>query len=607
MPAVPRVVKDHRFKRSYAPIPTSLRFRCKSNYTVEEALALEEKVAVNGAKRFVCPSCKKDAKSKTEIEIHVRTHTKLCRYFCPKCPFKCSDPSSMNKHCKNIHDCKSLQKDELPAWMLASGPLPASAYNAPTPLDMTAAKEDASKAADVLSYPAGAARFVSQAPPPSTTSRKRRASSAISPPTITASISRMSVSSASLAAARSPIQPLTPPMMAHQVPLDQGPYLPTDASAYQQVNTSYGQHVDASYGLPTNTYGQPVDAAYLQSITTSCDYPVDYSYSQNINNSTNQFIPQNYNYNQAANAYHEAPADIYSSPLADTYHEAPFNTRYGHHSDTHPSPASSHSSHGSQVGYQPSNPSVSPVPTSTSMPTPPISMPVPTIPAPNAAIPPLDTSISMLNPSVTTPNTPIPMSAAPTAALPFSPREISHNRHYRVSNEPVAEPWANTQQLWSEASQVQPNESFEQQSNNATDQLWADGLQELGDLLQGFHDPTFQQCSEAPQRKPSPFYQKQMSDVPVASSSSWSSGSSSWNGFVPSQPLINNALPLPDIESPQPYDPSLDPTFAHLDPDFLFSFWVNSVEPVYRWLRDRNALPRHLTEQDLLKFMLANN
>ena len=68
MPAVPRVVKvgdrrlrsspssltlclqNHRHKRSYAPIPTSLRFRCKSSYTVEEALALEEKVVENDAR-----------------------------------------------------------------------------------------------------------------------------------------------------------------------------------------------------------------------------------------------------------------------------------------------------------------------------------------------------------------------------------------------------------------------------------------------------------------------------------------------------------------------------------------------------------------------------
>ncbi|KAI5888714.1 uncharacterized protein SCHCODRAFT_01359522 [Schizophyllum commune H4-8] len=601
MPAVPRAVKNHRQKRSYAPLPTSWRFKCKSSYTVEEALALEQQIQVvkkNGARRYICPSCDKDAAQKTEIEIHVRTHTKLCRYFCPQCDYKGSDPSAMQKHCKNIHGCKSPGKDELPAWMSTSTPLLASTYDAPTPLDMTAAKEDSSKVADIHNCPANAAHFVSQPPPPPpTTTRKRRASSAISPPTVTASISRMSVSSASLAAARLPIQPLTPPVMAHQAPLAQDPYLPTDASAYQQVNTSYDQHVDASYGQSANTNGQPIDTAYVQPVGTSCN-----NY-QHTNNFTNQFIPQIYNCNQVADACHETPADIYSHPLANTYHEPPPNTYYGQPFNTHaPSPASSYSSHGSQVGYQPSNVSTSPV--STSMLTPPISMPVPTIPTFSAALPPLDTSISMLNPM---PNTPISMSAAPAAAQPFRPRRFSFNRQYRNPNEPVAEPWANTQQLWNEASQECPNESFEQQWNNTADLLWSDGPQVFDDLLQGFDDSTYQQCSEAPQQRMSPPHQEQTTNAPAWSSSSSSCSSSSLDGSFPSQPLGNNALPLHDVESLSPYDPSLDPMFAHLDPDALLSFWVNSVEPVYRLLRDTNALPRHLTEQDLLKFMLANN
>ena len=98
------------------------------------------------------------------------------------------------------------------------------------------------------------------------------------------------------------------------------------------------------------------------------------------------------------------------------------------------------------------------------------------------------------------------------------------------------------------------------------------------------------------------FYNKtQQQHVPLYASSS--NSSPSCDGSFPFQPSNGSY----GLQNDVPYDPTLDPAFAYVDPDFLFSFWVRSVQPVYRWLRDRNALPRHLTEQDLLKFMLANN
>ncbi|KAL1759163.1 hypothetical protein FB107DRAFT_271222 [Schizophyllum commune] len=699
MPPESRLAKNRRKQRSYSPVLN--RFKSETTFTVEEALGLEQqirKVKKKGHTVFTCPyaGCNYIGNQKESTISHLHSiHTKFCYYICPasECTFMCSNHASISRHCGRMHNCKAPPKS-----IPNIGPLASQAF---TLMGTTAADEGGSSAAsapnthaDMPNVPTGPSHFGSSpsaAPPPptfsfspwaststsssspssSTKSRKRRAFSTVAPPIITTSISRRSVSAASLAAARSPMHSLTPPaqssvpsvqhvhpstplttwtppMMAHQgsyLPA-QAPYLPTDAMAYdQQFNASYGQPADAAYGQHPN--GQPVDTAYDQPMNACNTQSV--SYSQHFDGLANQCMDQAYNSNEAAD-YDGAINDFldtvdvqldettdsygqhadtlnYLDQQAHNYISQPTNinkqpTTTHTHEPTYltypPSPASSRAANVPQAGHQSS--SVSPVSTSTSLPTPPISMPVPSIPAfdavnamprmspmpvpflplPNTSTSTFDAVSPMRNTSTSLPaSTSLYMSDAPlntpAVGLPFDPRQCSRQFLFDFCNyvfkKPVPEQWPNALQLWQElhSDEFYPQSSAAFQPSNATCPQPHD-TRETEAALREFVDSTKQ------------FYNKiQQEHVPLYASSS--NSSRSCDGSFPFQPSNGSY----GLQNDVPYDPTLDPAFAYVDPDFLFSFWVRSVQPVYRWLRDRNALPRHLTEQDLLKFMLANN
>ena len=54
--------------------------------------------------KFACPFCMKFTKTKSNMEMHIRTHTGEQPFSCTHCEFACNRSSSLKRHMKSFHN-----------------------------------------------------------------------------------------------------------------------------------------------------------------------------------------------------------------------------------------------------------------------------------------------------------------------------------------------------------------------------------------------------------------------------------------------------------------------------------------------------------------------
>ncbi|KAL1747380.1 hypothetical protein HDZ31DRAFT_61295 [Schizophyllum fasciatum] len=236
--------------------------------TIDEALRLESMVVADSktGRRFPCPCCDHRANQKVAMIAHLHSiHTGYCAWSCPCCEFTVPDRASLARHCKTQHKCMPPSgkhpKQQKPAQS-AERPMNATAGEEMTErkIDLKlkekikmaaidtaelAAKRAAARAQVEHTIDIAPAPAVVVAPAPAASSSSprhiKRSPSTFATPNISLSTSRMS---AALAAARSPIQLLTPPMMTAYPAAPQLGYTSSEAAPMQGYIASAAYYPD---------------------------------------------------------------------------------------------------------------------------------------------------------------------------------------------------------------------------------------------------------------------------------------------------------------------------------------------------------------------------
>lgn len=116
------LVKLNALPKNFPQVDNHLRC-LKCNIVVENKAYMVEHVAKLHPDIKICPYCVKTFEQEVDISKHITDNVccngadlkELC-FFCPKCPEKCKDFSSLSAHFASKHSCGKLADWTMPCW-----------------------------------------------------------------------------------------------------------------------------------------------------------------------------------------------------------------------------------------------------------------------------------------------------------------------------------------------------------------------------------------------------------------------------------------------------------------------------------------------------------
>jgi len=116
------LVKLNELAKNFPQVDDHLRC-LKCNIVVENKACMVKHVAKLHTDSKICPYCVKTFEQKVDISKHITDHV-CCKgdtfrelyFFCPKCPVKCNEFSSLTAHFASKHSCGKLADWTMPCW-----------------------------------------------------------------------------------------------------------------------------------------------------------------------------------------------------------------------------------------------------------------------------------------------------------------------------------------------------------------------------------------------------------------------------------------------------------------------------------------------------------